>query len=127
MVERFELMQHKVWFDESQGVLRLEVLDDFNSDNIEEMFVKVEELFEGRSQKLILVDISMMPNLSLDKKTRRLLQEKAVPFDKMALLGATPVTRMMAKVILTVLGKSASTYFCKTEDEALAWLKGGAK
>ena len=80
MVERFELMQHKVWFDESQGVLRLEVLDDFNSDNIEEMFVKVEELFEGRSQKLILVDISMMPNLSLDKKTRRLLQEKAVPF-----------------------------------------------
>ncbi|MBD3286602.1 hypothetical protein GF338_09730 [candidate division WOR-3 bacterium] len=125
MVERrSELIQHKIRFDEEQGILRLQVLDDFTPESIDEMFTKVKELFNGKEPKLILVDISKMPNLSLDKNTRKLLQEKAVPFDKMALLGATPITRMMAKVILTVLGKSASTYFCRTENEALSWLKG---
>ncbi|MBD3286652.1 STAS/SEC14 domain-containing protein, partial [candidate division WOR-3 bacterium] len=45
-------------------------------------------------------------------------------YDKVAVVGASPGARMIAKVALAITGVSKISRFFKTEDEALAWLKG---
>jgi hypothetical protein len=50
----------------------------------------------------------------------------ALNLDKVAILGANSVLRMMAKILLAVIGNkwSAETRFFGSEGEALTWIKG---
>ena len=74
----------------------------------------------------VLADFSKSPNLSIDRETRHIIQKGALNFEfqKVALVGVSPVTRMIAKVILVILGNVKGSSFFETEEEAIAWLKG---
>ncbi|MBN2381015.1 hypothetical protein JXM67_14550 [candidate division WOR-3 bacterium] len=43
--------------------------------------------------------------------------------DKIAIIGANPAMRMIAKIVFSITGSSMYARFLKTEKKALDWLK----
>jgi hypothetical protein len=117
-------MQHRIWFDPNDDLLRFNIVGRFSREDAKETLAEVKKLLEGKKRRFFLADISASPNLTIDRDTRKILQQDSPEFEKVALVGATPVTRMISKVIVTVVGRSAVTKFCKTQEEALLWLRG---
>ncbi|MBD3285310.1 hypothetical protein GF338_03135 [candidate division WOR-3 bacterium] len=78
-------------------------------------------------RRLVLVDMSHDKDpSSMSKEARKAYAEhtEIIKPEKVAMVGANPVARMVAKIALSIMGRSDITKFFKTEDEALAWLKG---
>lgn len=121
-------MNYMIWYDEDEGVLYLKTYTLLTVKEIEEILPLMAEHFKDRSHRYILADMTDNHSGFVDREARRLLKERAnqIIFDKMAVIGAGPATRMITKVALNVLGKTDQTRFHKTEKEALAWLKGGS-
>jgi len=117
-------MQHQIWYDNEDDLVRLNIIGKFSKDDARETLTQVSKLLENSQRRYFLADISGSPNLTIDRDTRKVLQGGSPEFERVALVGATPVTRMIAKVIVTVVARSATTKFCKTQEEALAWLRG---
>lgn len=116
-------MEHKLWYDEVNETVRLEIIGKFSNDDVDETLGKIDKLLAGKRKRLFLANISQSPNLAMDKDTRQKLRAETRPFDRIALVGATPITRMLARVVMTALGKSATTRFCDNVEEGLTWLK----
>ena len=118
-------MKHEVFFDEAAAVLRMKIGGTLTPDEAEESFMLAKRLLEDKKPRYILTDLSHHEG-NLDKATRQTLKEKGldVDFDKQVLVGTSPVTRMMGKMIMAMLGKSKKTGFFGTEAAALTWLKG---
>ncbi len=115
-------------FDEENEVLFLKFTEVWSEEDIPKMFSRMRGFFEGRKQNNIIGDVSQAAPQSYSKEFRRMVADEAATLnlDKVAVCGANPVLRMMAKVLLAVIGKkwAAETKFCRDEAEALAWLKG---
>lgn len=121
-------MKHHIFFDEAAGVLRMKIGGTLTPDEAEESFIIAKRLLEGKTPRYILTDLSGHEG-NLDKATRQAIKERGldVDFDKQAIVGTTPVTRMIGKMIMAMLGKSKNTGFFGSEDEALTWLKGAKR
>jgi hypothetical protein len=119
-------MKHKAYYDEEHGMVCMEINGEFTSQEASELLDEVEKLLEGKPQRYLLNDVSKSPNVTIDRETRKLLQKRGaeIEFDKMAFVGVTPMNRMMAKIVMAVLGKSKDTAFFDTSEDALSWLKG---
>ncbi len=118
-------MKHEIFFDDTAGILRMKIGGALTPEEAEESFVMAKKLLEGKAPRYILTDLSRHEG-NLDKATRQALKEKGldVDFDKQAFVGTSPMTRMMGKMIMAMLGKSKKTGFFGSEAEALTWLKG---
>lgn len=119
-------MKHRVYYDEEHGVVRMEINGEFTSQEASELLDEVEKLFEGKPQRYLLNDVSKSPNATIDRETRKLVQKRGaeIRFDRMAFVGITPLNRMVAKIVMAVLGKSKDSAFFDTPEDALTWLKG---
>ncbi len=119
------MMKHEVFFDETAGVLRMIIGGAITPAEAEESFIIAKRLLEGKSPRYILTDLSQHDG-TMDKATRQAIKERGldVDFDKQAFIGTSPMTRMMGKMIMAMLGKSKKTGFFGSESEALTWLKG---
>jgi hypothetical protein len=104
----------------------LKIVGDYTKEDARETVKKTERLLGINPGMNVLADFSKSPNLMLDRETRRIIQAVAPKFEfqKVALIGVSPVTRMIAKVILVILGQVKESRFFKTEEEARTWLKG---
>ncbi|MBD3285313.1 hypothetical protein GF338_03150 [candidate division WOR-3 bacterium] len=118
-------MKYKVWHDKDNDVIRFSQNESLNADDIREVTPQIEKLARDTGLKHIIIDLSKGATATLDKGARQALKEFAMPdmFDKIAIFGANPAMKMIAKVIFTITRSSESTNFFKTEDDALAWLK----
>lgn len=120
-------MKYKTWFDNEKDVLYVQVFDKLGKEDAHGIINDVNKALEGRSHKPSIVDLTQ-GTPSVDKEAREAFKEIAIPeaftSEKVAVFGASPGVRMIAKVLLTVTGFSKRTRFFKTEDEALRWLKG---
>jgi len=117
-------VNYKVWFDEDNDILRMEVLGELVKKDVDELFPAMGKMLEGKERRYILVDLSSDDRpASFSKDVRKAYKENAdlVKADKAALVGAKPVTRMVAKTVLAITGSAKSTQFFKTVDEALKW------
>lgn len=125
MSERSMIMKYELWYDEGRGVLYLKTFTLLTREDIEGLLPLVEKHFEGKPHRHLLADMSENPAGFVDQEARRLLKSEAdsIRFDKFAVVGASPATRMITKIAITLLGKSDVSRFFKTEEEALAWLK----
>ncbi|MBN2379302.1 STAS/SEC14 domain-containing protein [candidate division WOR-3 bacterium] len=119
-------MKHNIYYDSDSQVVVMQVIGEVNADDAAMMMEKLSGLLANNSGTNILADFRQSPNLNLDRQSRGIIQNaaKKFKFGKAALVGVSPVTRMIAKVILAVLGKIEESRFFNAEDEALAWLKG---
>lgn len=122
-------MNYELNFNEEYGAVCLKVIKMLTKDDVHEMMPQAEKMFDNmpRGQKHILVDTSPDPSGVLEKQARKAFREyvqmmKVV--DKIAIYGAKPMVRMMARAAAASLGKLKVTKFFTEQEEALAWLKG---
>lgn len=120
------MKNYEMWFDEENGVLKVRTLAMLERNDVDEIISKIAEFYEGKEHRYLMGDLSDNPSGLLSKGARTAFKENADNFavDKIAIIGANPSTRMIAKIALTIMGKSNIASFFKTKEEALTWLKG---
>jgi hypothetical protein len=118
-------MNYEMRFDEENGVLLVKTLAMLEKADVEEIIPKVAEMLAGKEHRYILGDLSQNPSGLLSKDARNAFKENAekLMVDKIAIIGANHSIRMIAKIALTIMGKSGIAKFFKTEEEAIKWLK----
>lgn len=121
-------MENTLEFDEKHGVLVMKIPARweparFNEGEAEEFISLMEELYGDSEHRYLVVDISRTQKTGISKEFRRWMTEKAarIGLDKVAVVGASPVTRMVSKVVMAALGKSDDTRFFISTNEALVW------
>jgi hypothetical protein len=122
-------VDHKIYFDEDSGVARIDLHGPIHREDAQSIIRRIDEVFKDQKHRYLLNDVSGLPSLQIDKITRRTLQEggKKLAIEKIAVLGASPMIRMIAKVVIGVLGNNTDSKFFKTYKEAVDWLKEGKK
>lgn len=122
-------MKHKVWYDTEAEAVRMEIQGALSPEQTVELLHQVETALTGKEKRYCVNDFSKSLSFKIDRKTRKALQEMWVKIniDKMAFVGTTPATRMLAKVMMAVMGKAKNARFVDSCEEALVWLKGDAK
>lgn len=117
---------YKVWFDADAGVLYVKTFKTIDAEDIHRLMPEVEKSLEGRPHRYIIGDLSQNPSDLLTKEARQAFKRytDTVNYDRIAVIGVNPITRMIVKIAVTIIGQSGKTRFFKTETEALAWLKG---
>jgi hypothetical protein len=119
-------MNYNLWYDETVESIYIKLFGMLTEGDVHEMMAKIEELYEGKPRRYALIDLTEAQGGFLDKSARRAFREYAPKMQqgKMAVVGAKPVTQILAKAAIAALGSLNMTRFFKTEAEALAWLKG---
>lgn len=117
---------YKTWYDEERGVLYLKTFHTMTEEDVREAMALNETEYKGLDIQYALVDMSEATAEPISKGARKAFKEHTsiLNYRKIAVVGANPAVRMLAKVALAVIGKSKSTRFFKTEADALVWLKG---
>lgn len=118
-------------YDVENDVLYIKIGDILGVEDLNELIAQGQKMLEGKTHRYVLVDMSESNQFdasAMTKEMRSYYKEllTAMNADKTAIFGANPALRMVAKIALAVSGKSNSTHFSRTKEEALAWLKGEA-
>lgn len=118
-------MNYRLWFDEDAGAAHLKITHMSTENDVNEYMAGLDKLLEGKKKRYVLVDLTDNPPGLLDKPARKAFGKYAgsIDFHKIAMYGAKPVIRMVAKVAVAALGKTKITKFFETREEALRWLK----
>ena len=115
-----------MWFDEEHGVLFIRTLKTIDAEDIHALMPEIEKMFEGKEKRFILGDLTENPSDPLTKDARQAFKKYSdVEYDRIAIIGVNPFTRMVVKIAVKIVGQTDKTRFFKTEEEALAWLKPG--
>lgn len=124
--ERTEEMNYTIRYDEEHDALYVKTLAMLTAEDVHEMIPKIKEIFKGKGHRRVIGDISQNPAGLLSKDARNAFRSFAdeLVFDKIAIIGANPATRMIAKIALQVMGRANVSRFFQSEEEALDWLKG---
>ncbi|MBN2379303.1 STAS/SEC14 domain-containing protein [candidate division WOR-3 bacterium] len=115
-------------YDDKDQVLYLKILGLMDSEGLRELLPRFQKLLEGKPRRYVLVDMSESVQLDASFMTKELRNSykelmNQMDSDKGAIIGASPALRMIAKIALAVSGRSDTTKFFKTKEEALCWLK----
>jgi len=126
MAERRDrVKRHEIAFDKKERILTVRVEDAFTMEEAIELENKMNEIVPGDDKYKLLIDVRKS-SAKLDKDIRRRLQGQMADerIANVAVLVSNPAVRMIGKVIIAAMGKSADTRFFSTDEEALLWLKG---
>jgi hypothetical protein len=117
-------MNYNVDYSDEHEVLYLKINGELSAAEIEELMPIIRKAFDGKEHRRMLIDVTNNPAKTLSKEVRDSFKNQDVSnFEKAAIIGASPVTHMISKVVLAIIGSKKSKFF-KTETEALVWLKG---
>ena len=110
-------------YDEERNLIWVKLIGQVTVEEYQHFADFVNSLPRERKMRY-LVDISRMDNSLFDRKTRNMVSESTerIPGSKIAMLGGSPITRMIAKTIVATMGKLHETGFFKTEEKAITWL-----
>jgi hypothetical protein len=119
-----EEKKYKMWFDKESGILRTEIYVAFDPETATIYFDKILD-FPDEQQRYVMVLLGVDAQEVVGKETRKILREKTVrsKWEKIAIYGAKPALRMLAKIMVTAIGRAKNTKFYATEEECLDWLK----
>lgn len=126
MDEWSKKVKHVIRYNENDKVVELKVVGDITPDEATQMITEVEKALDEKANRHFLLDFTESPRLQMDKDSRKIIGEgaKNLDLERIAIAGTTPINRMMAKVVLALLGKAQITKFFDTREEAVSWLKG---
>jgi len=123
MSKRVETRTGVSWVDEELGLLRFEYAQGTEC-TLEDARENVEaqvDLCEGETLP-ILVDVAGVK--AIDQAARSYYGESKA-FPALALVGEAPIGRIIGNIFLAIYGsRDTPTRFFKSEDEAVAWLRG---
>lgn len=117
-------MKHEIVFDSEKRILTVRVDEVFTLEETIELENKMTDLVPGEENFRLLIDM-LKSTAKLDKQIRNRLQEQMSDerISNIAVLVANPAVRMVGKVIIAAMGKSADTKFFSSNEDALAWLQ----
>lgn len=117
-------MNYKIWFDEKEGITRADIFESFNPEIATSFFDEIKDNFTEEQIKYFLACLGENAQDIIDRETRKVCTEKGklIKWQKIALYGAKPGLRMLAKIVVKAMGRGKDTGFFATEEEALAWL-----
>lgn len=118
-------MKHKIWFDDAVGACWMELVGTVTAGEMSDMLEQCHQLLKDKSPRHLITDHTESPE-GVSRAVRKVLEEEApkVNADKHAFIGTKASNRMLAKIIIAIIGKSKNTKFFKTKEEAFAWFKG---
>jgi len=115
-------------FDDNSEVLKIKFTEPWIEEVIPEFFSRMRAMLDGRGHRNIIGDVTDAAQQKYTKKFRQMIadESESLNLDRVAILGANPVLKMMAKVLLAVIGKKllVEANFFSKEDDAFEWLKG---
>lgn len=116
---------YEIWYDEKRGVLYLKTFHTMTEKDVREIMAFRETKLKDIEFEYVLADLSEAAAELPTKEDRKVFKKylATLTYKKIAVLGANPAVRMLAKIALALISKSRVTRFFKTEAEALAWLK----
>jgi hypothetical protein len=119
-------LRHEIFYDEGCGAARIVHYDEITADDARQIVDAVAEILKDKEHRYMIDDGTRVTLTKMDKETRKEFAKagERIQLEKIAMFGANPMTRMMSKVVVALSGDAKRTRFFKTEDEALAWLKG---
>ena len=117
-------MKHKVWYDEKNQVVRLQVIGVYSSQEAEESGKLYKDVLEGKPYRQLIVDLSQSGEME-SRETRKITNNylKQAEFSDVAYFGANSTRRMIAKVLMKLSSLNIFSDFFKNEEEAINWLK----
>jgi Fe-S cluster biosynthesis and repair protein YggX len=117
-------MDYKIWFEEESGILRAELKKALYPELAKAIFDDMFGNYTEEQQRYVMVLIGEGAQDMIDKETRKLVRERTMQntWGRIAIYGANPGIRMLAKIILKAIGKGNDTKFFATEDECREWL-----
>lgn len=121
MIDR-KKFQH--WFDEKEGFLHVNVLERYDPEATAQFFSDM-ATYPEEQQRYVICFVNDDAQKLVDKETRKVAAEKGkvIKWGNIAIWGAKPGLRMVAKIVLTAVGKGKSLRFFDSENEGVAWLK----
>jgi hypothetical protein len=117
------MMEHRVFYDKDHGVMRVAFVGEVNAKSYIAVVERVNAFPEAERMRT-LVDLTQTTAPSWDRATRQALADHSVdtPGSKMAVFGASPLVRIVAKMMVVALGQTDTTRFFASESDALKWL-----
>jgi len=117
-------MKSEAWYDKEQGILFVQFAGNVSVEDFRELNAKLTAM-PSEYRLRTLVDLSELSNPLWDKETRQMLASETTHTEgsKVALIGASPFIRVLARVF-TKREKDSAKFF-KTEQDAIKWLKEG--
>jgi hypothetical protein len=121
-------MSYRMWYNGEVGAVYFKTSEILNKPDVEQAITQIRTLLADAKNRYLIADMSEASGKVIEKEARQVIKSRSdeIPLDKFAVIGASPSVRMIAKIVLSLLGRSDSSKFFKTEGEALAWLKGDA-
>ena len=124
--EEYSNKNFKIWYDSNLDTLRIKNYYPLTKEDVSKLLPLANKMLEDKKHRCFLVDLSEVPlEKMIDKESRQAIRGYGdnKDFDKIAVFGASPIARMIAKVMISVAGSSGSTRFFKSEDEAVGWIR----
>lgn len=117
-----------ITYDDENDIVRVRILEAIGGEDIEALSMQFQNAVKGKSRRYVLIDLSASEGFTTQVMTKELRDTykkiaSLMESDRSAIFGASPSVRMIAKIALTVTGKSKTTRFFITMEEALDWLK----
>ncbi|NVB36611.1 STAS/SEC14 domain-containing protein [Pseudenhygromyxa sp. WMMC2535] len=114
--------EHRCWWDAANGCARMELVDELSAAQAELLMDDLTEVFADKPRRLLLVDHRRSPQPA-NRESREVLERRGVTLDyeKLAFVGMSNASRIVARIIVTLHGRSAKVRFLAKEEEALAW------
>ena len=113
-------MSHHVDLDSNNNLI-VRLSGELTPEEVSTVTEKMNELLKPLEKVYVLMDVTGLDNIP--PKAREAMAKSSVPpADKIAVLGATSMIRVLGTLVLKVIPQVKSSRFFSDETEALAWL-----
>ncbi|MBD3284765.1 hypothetical protein GF359_00350 [candidate division WOR-3 bacterium] len=123
------LVNYRIWFDDKEKITRVKIKGRFGSEDNKDFLHRLEDTFVGKQHRVAVIDVTegkfTMPRRENREKMVRRLHE--LDFERIAFVGASPLVKMMMKIIAMSLGIKGSVGSFNSDDEALLWIQSQKK
>ena len=123
-MEKFEII-----YDRDSHVIMVKPFQTWGKDDVETAVPIIKKLISKNECRRVLANLTENQQGFVTREARGVLKKYAddLRFDKAAIVGTNPATRMVMKIAVSILGNSHNTRFFKTKEEALEWLEQNGK
>lgn len=115
-------MLHRIRWDTDH--VRIDVVGELGPEEATALLERAGVYYEGHARRLMLIDHTQSPG-AVSKATRAALEREGEILDchRMAFFGMNNRNRVVARIVVALLGQSQKTGFFATEAESIAWLR----
>lgn len=115
-------MNHQVSLD-SRNNLIVRLSGELTPEEVSTVTKKMIELLKPLEKVHVLMDVSELKKVP-PKAREEMAKSPLPPSEKIAVVGATPMIRVLGTLVLKVVPEVKKSRFFSDESEALAWLAG---